>query len=85
MFSYGGSVPFGDMGWTGVPAVMTSSGGTGPANASAINAVGGTAQGNAAMACTLCSDPTVQAGVFIFAVILIAIAWHLHLFAMIEG
>lgn len=85
--SYGENMPFANMGWTGVPGVLTTASGTGPANATMINAQGGSMQGSAlpTASCSLCSNPTAQAVLFIVAILLIAIGWHLHLFSMIEG
>jgi F0F1-type ATP synthase membrane subunit c/vacuolar-type H+-ATPase subunit K len=80
---YGDGVGFGDMGWTGVPAVVTTRAGT-----NAGNAMGNTAQGqgsaSASSSCALCSNPKMQEALFVAAIILIAIGWHFHLFSLLE-
>jgi hypothetical protein len=80
---FGDSVMYGDMGWTGIPAVMTTASGTQGANATMTNAQG-TGNSSPTASCNFCSNPMVQEGLFIAAIILIAVGWHFHLFSLLE-
>jgi hypothetical protein len=74
-------------GFSGLSAVSTGPEGTGATQATPATGYGdGMAQGQMAMGvtCGICQHPTTKQGMFIVAVILIAIAWHFHLYSMLE-
>jgi F0F1-type ATP synthase membrane subunit c/vacuolar-type H+-ATPase subunit K len=81
---YGDSVGFGDMGWTGIPSVVTTASGTNGGMAIGNGAAQGQGSANSGSSCALCSNPKVQEMLFILAVILIAVGWHFHLFSLLE-
>ena len=83
--NYGDNMGFGDMGWTGIPAVVTTAAGTTAGNATMGNMQGvGQAASNSTTSCALCSNPKVQEGAFIIAIILLAVGWHFHLYSLLE-
>jgi len=87
MSPYGENGFYGDMGWTGIPAVVTTSqgtvGGAGMASQNISQGVGQVA-GGSNTSCALCNNPTAQQWLFILGVLLIAVGWHLHLFSLLE-
>ena len=82
--SFGDAVPFGDMGWTATPAVMTTAAGTGAGIATG-GATGSAPPGaQPTKTCALCNNPHMQEALFFGAILLIGVGWHFHLYSLLE-
>lgn len=75
-------------GFSGLSAISTGPMGTGPTAAKPATAAGaGTvAQGITSLGatCAICQNPTVQQGLFLFALVMLWVFWHTHLHSLLD-